>query len=249
MLEHQPHRAHVVARVAPVAPGGQVAEHELVLEPERDRGGGARDLARQEVDRPQRRLVVVEDPAAREHPVALAVARGDEVGVRLRDAVRRERARRGLLGLRRLARLAEDLAGGSLVEADPGIDAADRLEHRRRPHRGELGGDDRLVPRARHEGRRGEVVHLGRAGCPQRLHQRVVTKKVGGHELDPGDEVAEALGVRLGLAPYYTRHLVALVEQKPREQGPVLPADSGDQRTPRAHGRITRVRHVEESTR
>ena len=64
-----------------------------------------------------------------------------------------------------------------------------------------------------------------------------MTKKVCAHELDPGDEVAEALGVRLGLAPYYTRDLVALVEEEPREQGPVLPADSGDERTPvTAHG-------------
>ena len=36
-LDYEPHRAHVVARVAPVAPRLQVAEPELALEPERDR--------------------------------------------------------------------------------------------------------------------------------------------------------------------------------------------------------------------
>ena len=120
VLEHEPHRAHVVAGVPPVRPRREVAEHELRLEAERDRGRRPCDLAREEVDGPERRLVVVEDPAGREHAVPLAVAAGDEVGVGLRDAVRRQRARRGLLRLRRLTRLAEDLARRRLVEADPG---------------------------------------------------------------------------------------------------------------------------------
>ena len=64
LLEHQPHRAHVVAGVAPVAPRVEVAEPELACEPERDRRRRVRDLARDEVERPPRRLVVVEDPAS-----------------------------------------------------------------------------------------------------------------------------------------------------------------------------------------
>ena len=186
VLQHEPHRAHVVPGVAPVTARREVAEHELSLEAEGDRGRRARDLPRQEVDRPQRRLVVVEDPAAGEHPVAAAVARGDEVGVGLRDAVRRQRARRRLLRLRRLARLAEDLAGRRLVEADARVDLADRLEHRRRPDRGELRGEDRLVPRARDEGRGRQVVDLGRPGGPQRRDERVAVEEVRPDELDPG---------------------------------------------------------------
>ena len=42
----------------------EIAEHELALQPERDRRRCARHLAGQEVERPSRRLVVVEDPAA-----------------------------------------------------------------------------------------------------------------------------------------------------------------------------------------
>ena len=76
-----------------------------------------------------------------------------------------------------------------------------------------------------------------------------MAEEVCAHELDPGDEVAEALGIGLGLAPDHARDLVALAEQEPREQGPVLPADPGDQRATRAHGRITRLRHAQESTR
>src|SRR6187455_2059543 len=85
LLEHQPHRAHVVACIAPVAAGLEVAQPEVALEPERDRRRRARDLARQEVGRPAGGLVVEEDPRAGEEAVALAVAADDQVAVRLRD--------------------------------------------------------------------------------------------------------------------------------------------------------------------
>ena len=163
---HQPHRTHVVGGVAPVAPGLEIAEHELVLQPERDRCSRARDLARKEVERPPRRLVVVEDPAARMQPVAPAVARDDEMPVRLRHPVRASPARAASLCLRRLARLAEDLAGRGLVDADAVVDVPDRLQQRRHADGRELGSEHRLVPRARHERRRGEVVDLGRPGRP-----------------------------------------------------------------------------------
>src|SRR5439155_22095142 len=64
-LHHEPHRADVIPGIAPVAPRAELAEHELPLETERDRRRRARNLARNEVERPPRRLVVVEDPAAR----------------------------------------------------------------------------------------------------------------------------------------------------------------------------------------
>ena len=48
LLEHEPHRLDVVLRVAPVAAGLEVAEVELLLQPELDARGGARDLARDE---------------------------------------------------------------------------------------------------------------------------------------------------------------------------------------------------------
>jgi hypothetical protein len=60
--EHQRHRADVVAGVAPVRAGIQVAEPELTGETERDRRRRVRDLPGDEVERPPRGLVVVEDP-------------------------------------------------------------------------------------------------------------------------------------------------------------------------------------------
>ena len=107
VLHHQPHRADVVAGVAPVAAG---REGRRARARPRGRARSPRRHARpsgQEVHGPERRLVdFVEDPAAREHPVPLAVAPRDEVRVGLRDAVRRQRARGHLL-------VCGDIAAGS----------------------------------------------------------------------------------------------------------------------------------------
>ena len=237
VLEHQPHRAHVVARIAPVAAGGEVPEDELAFQAERDRRRRAGDLPGEEVDGPERRLVVVEDPAAREHPVAAAIGRRDEVRVRLRDAVGRHGARWRLLGLGRLARLAEDLARGRLVEADRRVDFSDRLQHRRHADRRELGRPDRLVPGARDEGGGGEVVDLGRPCRLERLDERGAVEEVGPHELDPALERSQRVGVRGRLAADDACHRIPLFEQERGEKRAVLAADAGDQRAPTAdHG-------------
>ena len=91
LLQHQPHRLHVVARVPPVPRRVEIAERHLPVEPELDARGGVGHLPRHEVERTPRRLVVVEDPGGRVEAVANAVAPRDEVAVRLRNAVRRER--------------------------------------------------------------------------------------------------------------------------------------------------------------
>ena len=54
LLQHHPHRLDVVLRVSPVALGVEVAEQQLVLEAELDRGGPVRDLAGYELQAPTR---------------------------------------------------------------------------------------------------------------------------------------------------------------------------------------------------
>jgi hypothetical protein len=81
-------------------------------------------------------------------------------------------------------RLAEDLARARLVEADRGIDLADRLEQRGDADRGELGGEHRLLPRGRHERDRREVVDLVRAARAERAHQGELIAQVGLDEVD-----------------------------------------------------------------
>ena len=129
LLEHQPHRLDVVARIAPVALGVQVAEAELVGQPQLDPRHAVADLAGHELEPPPRGLVVEQDPGHRVQAVRLAVVDGDPVAVGLRDAVRAARVERRLLVLRHLAHLPEHLRGRRLVEADVRVDDPDGLEH------------------------------------------------------------------------------------------------------------------------
>ena len=65
LLQHQPHRLHVVAGVAPVALGVEVAEHELVLQAELDPRHRVGDLAGDELEPAARALVVEQDARCR----------------------------------------------------------------------------------------------------------------------------------------------------------------------------------------
>ena len=125
LLQHQPHRAHVVAGKSPVAMRVEIADRQRVGEPELDPRDAVGHLARDELEAAPRRLVVEEHPRHREQIVALAVVHRDVVGEHLRDAVRAARIERRQLGLRHLADLAEHLARRGLVEADLRIDAAE----------------------------------------------------------------------------------------------------------------------------
>ena len=154
--------------------------------------------------------------------------------VDLRHAVRRAGVERRLLVLRDLEHLAEHLRGRSLVEADAGIDAADRLEQARDPDRGELGGQDRLLPGGGHEALRAEVVDLGRARLLERLGERRRIEQVGLDERDPVGQMVDPLEVLGRGAADHPEHLVTLVEEEIGQVGAVLAGDAGDQR-PLAH--------------
>ena len=94
LLEHQPHRPHVVARKSPVALGVEIAHRQLRRQPERDPGGAVGHLARDEFQASPRRLVVEQDAGDRIHPVALAVVDGQEVAIDLGHAVWASRVER-----------------------------------------------------------------------------------------------------------------------------------------------------------
>ena len=99
-LEHQPHRFDVVLRVAPVAFGVEVAEAQLFDDRPSLIAAACQVILRVTNSSPRRgALVVEEDPGGRMQPVGLAVVDGDEVPVRLRDAVGRARDRRASLSV------------------------------------------------------------------------------------------------------------------------------------------------------
>ena len=95
LLQHPPHALDVVAREAPVALGVEVAHGDPVLQAERDRGDGHRDLAGDELRSAARRLVVEQDAGAGVHAVGLAVVDRHVVAVDLGHAVGRARPQEG----------------------------------------------------------------------------------------------------------------------------------------------------------
>ncbi len=94
LLEHQPHGPDVVAGEAPVALRVEVAEFEVLRQPELDAGDAVGHLARDELLPAPLALVVEQDAAAAVHVVAFAVVHRDPVAVDLRHAVRAARVER-----------------------------------------------------------------------------------------------------------------------------------------------------------
>lgn len=95
LLEHQPLHFNVVAGVAPVAQGAEVAEVEAVLQAQGDACDGAGDLAGNEGFAAQGAFVVEEDAVAGVDAVGLPVVDGDPVRVKLGDRIRAARVEGG----------------------------------------------------------------------------------------------------------------------------------------------------------
>ena len=133
-----------------------------------------------------------------------------------------------VLGLRRLERLAEDLARGRLVEADRGVDlrGSPRAAPSPRPRRTRPSAP--AAPTRRHERGRGEVVDLVRPGS-----SRASTSERWSSRSASISSTRSRIGSRFGYARRppagRPRDVVALVEQQLGEQRAVLSADPGDQ--------------------
>ena len=117
LLEDEPHTFDVVAGVAPVAQGVQVAQVQLVLESLRDARRREGDLAGHERLAPALALVVEEDAVAAVHSVALAVVLHYPEAVEFRDAIRAARVKRRRLLLRDFLHETEEFRGRGLVDA------------------------------------------------------------------------------------------------------------------------------------
>ena len=104
VLQDPPHALDIVAGMAPVAPGVEVAEPQPVLQAELDRRHRAGDLAGDEGLAAARALVVEQDAVGGEQAVALAVVARDPVGVELGRGVGALRQERRRLALRRRGR-------------------------------------------------------------------------------------------------------------------------------------------------
>ena len=101
LLQHQPHGFDIVARMAPVALGVEIADIELALPLGLDRGDRARDFARDEGLAADRALMIEQDAVGGVNAVGLAVIHRDPVGIELGRGVGTARRERRRLGLRR----------------------------------------------------------------------------------------------------------------------------------------------------
>src|SRR5580692_72553 len=117
LLHDPPHAFDIVAGMAPIALGVEIAEKQRRLQAELDGRHGAGDLAGHEGLAADRAFVVEQDAVRGVHAVGFAIVHGDPVGVEFCGGIGRARIKRRRFLLRRLLRLAVELRGRSLIEA------------------------------------------------------------------------------------------------------------------------------------
>src|SRR5580692_2390437 len=130
LLHDPPHAFDIVAGVAPIALGVEIAEKQRRLQAELDGCHGAGDLTRHEGLAADRTLVVEQNAVRGVHAVGFAIVHGDPVGVEFCRRIGRARMKRRRFLLRRLLRLAVELRRRGLIEAGQLFPAqdADRLQ-------------------------------------------------------------------------------------------------------------------------
>jgi hypothetical protein len=92
--KHQPDRPNIVDFRTPIATRVEATEQEFVVEADTNRGRTAHNLTRDELNRSPRRLMVKENSRAGKQAISVAVPACDEVALRLRNAVGRQRSQR-----------------------------------------------------------------------------------------------------------------------------------------------------------
>jgi len=198
--------------------------------PELNAGQSARDLAGDKRFAAQRRLVVEQDAARNEQPVALAIAHDLQMGRGFGDSVGTFRAEGGRLANECAAVIAETLAGTGVEEPAGQAALADAFEQIERAVGDAVQGFERLDEGVGDRGLAGEVVDLVRVGVVENLAN---ARAVGQDTSDERNPVHDAEGNEIGV---FSLELasgapddVALVQQKLGQVGAILPGDTEDQ--------------------
>ncbi len=164
LLHDQPHAFRIVAGMAPVAPGGKIAEKQLVLQAELDRGDGAGDLAGDEGFAARRPFVIEQDAVRGMHVIGFAIIDRDPIGVKLGRRIGRARIKRRGFALRYFLRQTVKLRRRGLIEPDLVLEAqdADGFKQAQRAERVGIGGVFRRLERDPDVALGGEIVDFGR---------------------------------------------------------------------------------------
>src|ERR1041385_3132924 len=107
LLQHEPHRFHVIAGMAPIPPGVKVSEIKAVLCAQLNARKSADYLARDKCLATHGRLMVKKNAAASVNAVRFSIARSDPVSIKLGNAIWRARIDSRGLTLWNFLRLAE----------------------------------------------------------------------------------------------------------------------------------------------
>src|SRR5579864_5555000 len=87
LLQHEPHRAHIVAGEGPVSLRVEIPHAQLLLQPALDARHAMADSSGDELDPAARRFVVKQNAGAGEEIVALTRIDGDPVPIKFGDTV------------------------------------------------------------------------------------------------------------------------------------------------------------------
>jgi len=242
LLEHAPLHLDVVAGMAPVAEGIEVAHVEAGVEACIDAGQAAGDLAGDEGFTAPGALVIEEDAVAGIHAVGLAVVDGDPVGVELGDAVGTAGIEGGGFLLGDFLDEAVELGGGGLVNAgfvgEP--EDADGLENAEGAEGVGIGGVFGRLEAHLHMALGTEVVDLIGLHLLDDADQVAAVGEIAVVEDEPWGvasggalvgilvEVIDACGVEAAGAALDAMHHIVLLEQQLGQVGAVLAGDAGD---------------------
>ena len=212
VLQDEPHALYIVAGIAPVAQGVQVAQVETLLQALADAGGGKGDLAGDEGLAPALALVVEQDAAAAEHLVGLAVLLDNPEAVELGHGIGAVGMEGGVLVLGHLFYLAVELGGAGLVDAAGLLQVAGAhgLEHAEDAGGIDIGRELGRVEADLHVALGGQVVDLVGPHLVDHLDDGHGVAQVGIVEVEVGLalEVGNALAEVHGAAADDAVHLV-----------------------------------------
>ena len=229
LLEHQPHRFHVVAGKAPVTLGVEVPQVQLVLPASRDPGRRAGDLPGHELLAAPRALMVEENAAGSVKAVALSVVDRLPVSKSLRTPVGAAGVKRSRLILRRRARHpAEHLRGRRLIEAGVRGVPTDRVQQPQRPQSGHVGRVFLLLKRVANVALGGKVVDLARLNIVDDPRNAPAVGHVAAVKSDGWQMGNPAAGVARG-TPHDPVDVVALGEEQVGQIAAVLAGDAGNE--------------------